>query len=186
MSRKLEDEKVKISFSKIQNTHKRIVDALRPYCGSTLTSDSINSATVSMAFSLPKTCIEFVIAQNMLLKFLRQPMTERDVIGIADRVSGNLDALMSGIPVGESDWRIRSGWGLVRILEAERATRAFRDGSIQNGAWVDLHVITGPACTYRYKKFWSSDMLHYGAYKMGFTRNNEKDRKSTRLNSSHT
>lgn len=175
-TRKMEDEKVKVSFSKIQNTNKRIVDALSPYNGSVLTSDTINSATVSMAFSLPKTCIEFVLAQGMLLKFLRQPITMRDIQGIADRISGNLDELIAGVPVGDSDWRIRSGWGLVRIIEAERATRTFKDGTTQNGAWLELDVITGPACTIKYRKFWSYDMLHYGAYKMGFTKNGEKSR----------
>lgn len=175
-TRKIEDEKVKVSFSKIQNTNKRIVDALSPYNGSILTSDTINSATVSMAFSLPKTCIEFVLAQGMLLKFLRQPITMRDIQGIADRIAGNLDELIAGVPVGDSDWRIRSGWGLVRIIEAERSTRTFKDGTTQNGAWLELDVITGPACTIKYKKFWSYDMLHYGAYKMGFTKNGEKSR----------
>ncbi len=175
-TRKLEDEKVKVSFSKIQNTHRRIVDALSPYSGSTLTSDTINSATVAMAFSLPKTCIEFVIAQGMLLKYLRQPITLKDINGIADRISGNLDALMVGTPVGDSDWRIRSDWGLIQILEAERASRTFKDGTSQNGAWLELQVITGPACTIRYRKFWSSDMLSYGTYRMGFTRNGEKSR----------
>ena len=175
-SRRLSDEKVKVSSSKILNTRKRVVDALTPFCGGILTSDSISSASAALSFCIPKACIDFAFSQDMLLRFLRQPMGVRDVQTIAAKIAGNMPLLMQGVQVKDTDWIIRSDWGLIKILSVEKAVRVFKDGNKQRGIWVDLDVMSGPASSMLYRRFWSSDMCNYAKYRIGFGRSEDNNK----------
>lgn len=168
-SRKLKDEKVKVSVSKILNTRKRVTDALYGFCGSILSGDSLSGATSALAFCIPKSCIDFHWVQNQLLTFIRKPLLHHHVDAIASKLAGNLDLILAGELVGDSDWRIRSGWGLIKILNVEKAIRTFKDGNSQRGAWMSLEVMSGPASSFKYKKFWSSDMFNYAKFRIGFS-----------------
>jgi hypothetical protein len=168
-SRKLEDEKVKVSIPKIYNTRKRVFDALAPFCGSVLTSASINSAASALSFCMPKACIDFAFSQDILMRHLRQPMTLKDAELVAAKIAGKIDRIMQGLSVSDLDWRIASDWGVIKILGVEKAVRAFKDGNIQKGAWLDLEVLSGPASAYRYRKFWSTDMINYAKFRIGFS-----------------
>ena len=130
-SRKLEDEKVKVSIPKIYNTRKRVFDALAPFCGSVLTSASINSAASALSFCMPKACIDFAFSQDILMRHLRQPMTLKDAELVAAKVAGKIDRIMQGLSVSDLDWRITSDWGVIKILGVEKAVRAFKDGNVQ-------------------------------------------------------
>lgn len=110
-SRKLTDEKVKVSVSKILNTRKRVTDALYGFCGNILSSDSLDGATSALAFCIPKSCIDFHWVQNQLLTFVRKPILHHHVDAIASKLAGNLDLILAGETVGDNEWRIRSGWG---------------------------------------------------------------------------
>lgn len=167
--RKLEDEKVKVSIPKIYNTRKRVFDALTPFCGSLLTSDSINTAAYALSFCMPKGCIDFAFSQNTLMRHLRQPMTIKDAELIAAKIAGKIDSIMQGFIVSDLDWRIASGWGVIKILSVDKAIRTFKDGNAQKGAWLDLEVLSGPASAYRYRKFWTTDMINYAKYRIGFS-----------------
>lgn len=168
-SRKLEDEKVKISIPKIYNTRKRVFDALAPFCGNVLTDTSINTAASALSFCMPKACIDFAFSQDLLMRHLRQPMTLRDAEAAAAKIAGKIDKIMQGVPVSDMDWRTISEWGAIKILGVEKAVRSFKDGTVQKGAWMDLEVLSGPASAYRYRKFWSKDMINYAKYRIGFS-----------------
>lgn len=103
------------------------------------------------------------------MRHLRQPMTIKDVELIAAKIAGKIDNIMQGVPVSDMDWRIVSDWGVIKILEVEKATRSFKDGTVQRGAWMGLEVLSGPASSYKYRKFWSKDMIGYAKYRIGFS-----------------
>lgn len=171
MSKKdLEHEKIKISISKIQNVRQRIIDSLRPFVGSTIPSGDFDRATAALSFCVPKSCIAMSCSQDMLVKYLRQPFTPKDLRTLATRISGNMDFVMQGNPIYDNDWRSRSDWGLIQIVGVEKAKRVFKDGTSQAGAWMDLDIHTGPASGNKIKKFWSNGMISYAKFRMGFSR----------------
>lgn len=171
MSKKdFEHEEVKVSISKIQDIRKRVFDSLSPYAGSMLSGNTFDRATQALAFSVPKSCINLTCSQDMLVKFTRTPITNKDIRTIASRIAGNIDHIMSGSPIYDNDWRSRSDWGLMQIVGVDKAVRTFKDGTSQRGAWLDLDIHTGPASGIRIKKFWSSDMFNYARYRIGFSR----------------
>lgn len=171
MSKKdFKHEEVKISIFKIQDVRKRVSDSLNPFSGNVLADNNFDRATNALAFCIPKSCINLTCAQDLLIKYVRQPLTAKDIKTIATRIAGNFDYVMSGNPIYDNDWRSRSDWGLIQIIGVERAIRTFKDGTTQRGAWLDLDIHSGPASGIRIKKFWSTDMFNFARYRMGFSR----------------
>ena len=164
-----EDAKIKVSISKIQNIRKRVSDSLRPFVGATLSGNNFDRATAALSFSIPKSCIAMNCSQDMLSKYIRQEFTPKDLRLLSAKIAGNLDTILSGTPLYENEWRSRSDWGLVQIFGVEKATRSFKDGTVQHGAWMDLDIHSGPASGIRIKKFWSNEMFNFAKFRIGFS-----------------
>ncbi len=171
MSKKdLKHEEVKVSIRQIQDVRKRVFDSLRPFANTTFSGSTLDRATQALAFSVPKSCLSLSCSQDMLVKYSRQPITIKDIKTLACRIAGNLEHVMAGCPIYDNDWRSRSGWGLVQIIGVDKGVRVFKDNTSQRGAWLDLEVHTGPASGNKIRKFWSSDMIGFARYRIGFSR----------------
>lgn len=172
---KLDDDKVKVSISKINDCRNRVVLALTPYIGSALEGSLFDRAAASLGLCLSKRAISVLCVKNMLIPYVREKMTSDSVQVLAKKIAGNMELVLDGVSVTSLDFKSRSGWGLIRIGDIEVCSRTSKSGSVHSGAYLNLEVISGPCSSVRYRKFWPKDMINYSRYRMGFAPPTKKD-----------
>ena len=171
----VDDDKVRVSISKINDCRERVILALTPYIGNTIEGDLFDRAAASLGLCFSKKSISVLCVKNMLIPYVREKLTLEKAQVLAKKIAGNMDLVLSGVSVTSMDLTSRSGWGLVRIGDVEVCSRTSKNGSVHNGAYLNVEVLSGPCSSVRYRKFWSKDMINYAKYRMGFSPPTKRD-----------
>lgn len=159
-----------LSPDKVLKTRDALADYLFAggFVGRRTTGEAFEALTETLAGMLPGRVPPSAVASSMV-HVAGQPLTGPQAVELAWRLAANVPLLRQLCPVLPQTWRTEPHWAALQVMGVRPFIRYPDDKRRSRGAMLTFQVLTGPAASVAFTKFWSLDLSRFFARNAGFS-----------------